>query len=325
LALKDGTVIAWGNNRYGESTVPPEAQSGVSAIAAGTYHSLALKDGTVIAWGDNQYGESIVPPEAQSGVSAIAAGEGFSLALKGGRVLAWGYNAEGEINLPPDVQSGVTAIATTAVHSLALKDGRVIAWGFDYGHGLSTVVPKAAQSGVTAISAGYDYNLALKNGKVIAWGYNDSGNTIVPVDAKSGVTAIAAGWVHGLALGNPGPAVGIARQRVTEPDGVGARRIMRFNILLSIPSTKAVSVAWRTAEATAQAGRDYLAASGTLRFLPGETARTIPVTVLGDNLIEPTESFLVKIDHADGATIAGGATAGDSPAGVARGVIRDSN
>ena len=52
LALKnDGTVVAWGENCYGQATVPA-GLSGVVAIAAGALHSLALKnDGTVVAWG----------------------------------------------------------------------------------------------------------------------------------------------------------------------------------------------------------------------------------------------------------------------------------
>src|SRR5947208_19299 len=43
-----GSVIAWGNNSYLQTNVPPDLVN-VVAVAAGTYHSLALKaDGTVI-------------------------------------------------------------------------------------------------------------------------------------------------------------------------------------------------------------------------------------------------------------------------------------
>ena len=52
----------------------PAGLSGVAAIAAGEYHSLALKnDGTVVAWGGNGSGQTTVPP-GLSGVAAIAAG-----------------------------------------------------------------------------------------------------------------------------------------------------------------------------------------------------------------------------------------------------------
>ncbi len=50
------------------------------AIAAGELHSVALRnDGTVIAWGDNSYGQTNVPP-ALSSVKMIAAGGDHTLA-----------------------------------------------------------------------------------------------------------------------------------------------------------------------------------------------------------------------------------------------------
>ena len=52
MALKrDGSVVAWGNNTYGECTVP-SPNDGFTAVAAGAYHCLGLKsDGSVVAWG----------------------------------------------------------------------------------------------------------------------------------------------------------------------------------------------------------------------------------------------------------------------------------
>jgi hypothetical protein len=76
----DGTVVAWGYNGSGQTTVPP-GLTGVTAIAAGDSHSLALKtDGTVVAWGDNWSGQTTVPP-GLTGVTAIAAGNRHNLAL----------------------------------------------------------------------------------------------------------------------------------------------------------------------------------------------------------------------------------------------------
>jgi alpha-tubulin suppressor-like RCC1 family protein len=50
---------------------PDTAESRVDVIAAGGAHSLALKsDGTVIAWGDNPYGQSTVP-SGLSGVTGL--------------------------------------------------------------------------------------------------------------------------------------------------------------------------------------------------------------------------------------------------------------
>jgi alpha-tubulin suppressor-like RCC1 family protein len=73
--------------------VPVGAQSGVVAIAAGVFHTVALKnDGSVLAWGNNGAGQTSVPVAAQSGVVAIAAGDRHTVALKSdGSVPLWSY------------------------------------------------------------------------------------------------------------------------------------------------------------------------------------------------------------------------------------------
>ena len=116
------TVVAWGNNSYGQTTVSPES-SGVSAIAAGFGHTVALKqDGTVVAWGRNNAGQTTVPP-GLSGVSAIAAGLGHTVALKrDGTVVAWGDNRQDQTTLPPGLGlSGVSAIAAGDFHTVAIR------------------------------------------------------------------------------------------------------------------------------------------------------------------------------------------------------------
>ena len=193
----------------------PGGLTGVTAIAAGHFHSLALKgDGSVVAWGCGggfDYGQCSVPG-GLSGVTAVAAGTDHSLALKGdGTVVAWGCVGfdHGQCSVPGGL-SGVTAIAAGTVHSLALKnDGTVVAWGcgagFDYGQ---CSVP-GGLSGVSAIAAGHTQSLALKNdGTVVAWGCGDFdyGQCSVP-GGLSGVTAIAAGYGHSLALKDDGTAV----------------------------------------------------------------------------------------------------------------------
>jgi Tol biopolymer transport system component len=44
-----------------------------------------------------------------------------------------------------------------------------------------------------------------------------------------------------------------------------------FSVMLSRPSSTTVSVAYATADGTARAGKDYVAASGVVTFAPGET------------------------------------------------------
>ncbi len=68
-----------------------------------------------------------------------------------------------------------------------------------------------------------------------------------------------------------------------------------FTVSLAAPSADVVTVLWSTADGTAQAGRDYVPATGTLSFFPGETVATITVPVLGDRLLEGNEQFFVNL------------------------------
>jgi alpha-tubulin suppressor-like RCC1 family protein len=114
VALKtNGSVVAWGDNFAGETTVLVDAQSGVIAISAGGYQTVTLKaDGRVVAWGYSYFGfdyvvKTTVPTKAQTGVTAIAAGYSHIVALLGTAValnltrsadeliLSWPANATG--------------------------------------------------------------------------------------------------------------------------------------------------------------------------------------------------------------------------------------
>jgi hypothetical protein len=193
--MADGTVIALGNDLYGQCNVPARL-GGVAAIAGGGGHSLALKnDGTVVAWGDNSWGECNVPWEL-SGVVAISAGAGFSLALKAnGTVVAWGDNEYGQCSVPAGL-GGAVAISAGDNFSLALTaNGTVVGWG-DLVYGWNTV--PAGLSGIVKIDAGSYFNLALQgNGTVVAWGECDYGQCSAPV---ANAVAIAAGSQNSVAL-----------------------------------------------------------------------------------------------------------------------------
>jgi len=67
---------------------------------------------------------------------------------------------------------------------------------------------------------------------------------------------------------------------------------------LSVPSTQTVTVSYATADGTATSGSDYMPTSGTLTFAPGETRKTIPLTVIGDKVQEPfVEAFFVNFSN----------------------------
>ena len=88
----DGSVVAWGDNNYGQTDVPNGLKD-MTAVAAGSRHTVALRtDGSVVAWGDNRFRRTDVP-DGLKDVTAIAAGRGHTVALRtDGSVVAWGYN-----------------------------------------------------------------------------------------------------------------------------------------------------------------------------------------------------------------------------------------
>src|SRR5207247_201606 len=47
-------------------------------------------------------------------------------------------------------------------------------------------------------------------------------------------------------------------------------------------------------------GLDYVLASGTLTFDPGDIAKTVNVTVVGDDVPEPDETFTVDLSNVTG-------------------------
>ena len=76
-----------------------------------------------------------------------------------------------------------------------------------------------------------------------------------------------------------------------------------FTVSLSTPSSQVVTVDYRTVDGTADAGSDYTTTSGTLRFEPLETTKTIQVPVLVDSMSEPSENFEVELRNPSRATL----------------------
>ena len=75
-------------------------------------------------------------------------------------------------------------------------------------------------------------------------------------------------------------------------------------------SSGAVSARYATADGTATAGSDYVAASGTLNWADGDTAsKTFTVTVNGDTLLEGDETINLALSNPTGGVLLGATTA----------------
>jgi len=216
-----GGVKCWGYNVHGQlgdgtttSRVTPVdvsgLTSGVTALAAGAYHTCALtSSGGVKCWGYNAYGglgdgsttQRLTPMDVSgltSGGTAVAAGAYHTCALtSSGGVKCWGYNGLGALGdgtttqrlSPVDVSgltSGGTAISAGVHHTCTVTSGGgVKCWGhninWQLGDGtpsdrLTPVDVSGLTSGGTAISAGGHHTCALTSGGgVKCWGHNEYG------------------------------------------------------------------------------------------------------------------------------------------------------
>ncbi len=94
---------------------------------------------------------------------------------------------------------------------------------------------------------------------------------------------------------------------VTQLEGpAGATTPMVFTVSLSRPAAAPTEVRFVVSEGSAAAEEDFQYLSSYLIFNPGEQFRTIAVTVHGDDLPEPDETFSVRLWQADAARIADG-------------------
>lgn len=83
----------------------------------------------------------------------------------------------------------------------------------------------------------------------------------------------------------------------------GTETFLTYNVSLSPAATTATRVDYASTGGSATAGSDFIAASGTLDFAAGETSKSIVVTILGDDLPEPSETIIVEIGNAMGAIL----------------------
>lgn len=204
--------------------VPVEGLSGVSAVAAGSQHGLALLNGgTVMAWGEDSFGElgngttttrqeTPVAVSGLSGVSAVSAGDRDSVALlSSGAVMTWGLDKYGELGngtegnpstLPVQV-SGLQKAASVSAggfHVLAFGEPVPVVTG---------VTPKlgsvAGGTSVEISGAGFTGATTVRFGAVEATGF--------AINAANSITATA-----------PPGSAGTVDVTVTTPSGTSAPR-----------------------------------------------------------------------------------------------------
>lgn len=89
------------------------------------------------------------------------------------------------------------------------------------------------------------------------------------------------------------PRIFIDSASVTE--GHAGTATMNFAVRLSAAFDQEVRVDYSTEDASATAGTDYQAKTGTLVFAPGQTTATVSVLVYGDRVAESNEAFYLVL------------------------------
>lgn len=173
----------------------------------------------------------------------------------------------------------------------------------------------------SATTADNDYEILPASG-TLNWASGDSADKFITVTVKGDIkfetdetiNLALSNVTGGAALGSPPSAV----LSITNDDGqptisvddtvFGGDTLVAgsFTVSLSNPSSQTVTVHYATADDTAIDGQDYTATSGTVTFDPGETSKTVPVSVLPNTTNEATEQFFLNLDTPTGATIADG-------------------
>ncbi len=89
------------------------------------------------------------------------------------------------------------------------------------------------------------------------------------------------------------PMISMASATATVAESVGTSSV---TVQLNRASQKSVSVGYSFADVSAVgSGTDYSATAGTVTFAPGEVSKTIPYTIVNDNLNEASEAFNISL------------------------------
>ena len=159
--------------------------------------------------------------------------------------------------------------------------------GLDYASSQGIIIFEAGSTeGVVAISVHDDqvpeaeetFNVTLRQ----------------PVNAE-----IAQGMATGTIVDNEGvPRLRVGDVTVSERDAEAV-----FVVRLSAPGARVVTAVYRTVNGTAEAGEDYIAATGTLEFAPGEAEKQVRVKLLRDARDWRAETFLLALGSVSGADL----------------------
>jgi hypothetical protein len=118
----------------------------------------------------------------------------------------------------------------------------------------------------------------------------------------TGAAIVKAQGVGTILTNNPLPGVSINDVAATKPFSGTAEAF--FTVSLSRPINQTVTVDFATGDGTAAAGADYVAQTGTLTFLAGQTTKGISIVINGGTAPGPDKTFSINLSNPTTATLA---------------------
>lgn len=204
------TVVCWGNNTYGQSSVPPLVDP--LKVAAGGYHTCALDQTApdlveVRCWGRDNFGQiSTAPTTLEQPVNLVSSISGNSSCVmdetaSGPQLICWGQYNNGNTAIPTGLTSSAGALALGSEHGCISDNGNQYCWGLnDDGQAPPGPTPTTA----VQFSLGGFHSCALEvtgdnRYGVRCWGRNVDGQATVPATLVA-PTQLASGSHHSCAL-----------------------------------------------------------------------------------------------------------------------------
>jgi Calx-beta domain len=193
----------------------------------------------------------------------------------------------------PEGDTGTTTMTFTV--SLGAPGGRTVSVHYATADG-TAIAPSdyAATSGDLVFAPGETTKSVNVTVSTDTWLELDETLTL-GLSAPSNAT-IAVGSGLGT-ITNDDAIPGISIDDVTVPEGNVGTSTATFTLALSGPSGVPTTVNWATTDGTATAGIDYEAANGTATFGVGVTTQQVSVTVIGDTIDEPNETFTIVLTN----------------------------